>query len=179
VGFDGVGDSVDEAAGEFELGAEGGFASGHLSVIDFMVLAGEVEETVEEEDADFGVERVAVGDGLAGGGVKRDGEVAGVLVCDFRGRGEAEDVGGFVLAAIGAVEGSELGVGGEQDGYFARQTDCRSGTVEETGEGWPGEVEVFAVGATWRVDGDHRICIDSMVLPLNLLWVPGFYGFLE
>jgi hypothetical protein len=44
-----------------------------------VVLAGEVEEAVEEEDANFVAQGVAVGGGLAGGGFERDGEVAGVF----------------------------------------------------------------------------------------------------
>ncbi len=105
-----------------------------------MVQAGEMEEAVEEEDAEFGGEGVAMRGGLAGGGIEREGEVAGVLVGggeagDGEG-GEAEDVGGLVLIAEGLVEAFEFGVGGEEDVDAASEADGGAGTVEEARQGW-------------------------------------------
>ena len=74
---------------------------------------------------------MAVGGGLAGGGVERDGEVAGVLGAKFCGRGEAEDVGGFVLAAEALLRLAEVGVVGEQDVDCASHADGETGAVEE------------------------------------------------
>ena len=45
--------ALDEGCGEAEFAAEDGFAGGHFAVVGFVVFAGEVEEAVEEEDADF------------------------------------------------------------------------------------------------------------------------------
>ena len=130
----------DEGVGEAELGAEDGFPGGHFAGIGFVVEAGEVQEAVEEENAEFGFEGVAVFGGLAGGGVEGDSEVAGVLVGlreagDGVG-GEAEDVGGFVFVTEGAVEAFKLGVGCEQDGDGAGEGDGRAGAVEEAREDW-------------------------------------------
>ena len=36
-----------------ELGAEGGFAGGHLAFVGLVVFAGDVEEAVEDEDFDL------------------------------------------------------------------------------------------------------------------------------
>ena len=129
-----VGDSVDQADGELEFGAEFGFAGGHLAGVGLVVEAGEVEQAVEEQDADLDVEGVAEGGGLAGGSVERDGKVAG-MDCELsRGRGEAEDVGGFVLAAVGAVEALERGVAGEEDVDLAGKAYGGAGAGEEARE---------------------------------------------
>ena len=67
-------------------------------MVGLVVEAGEVEETVKEEDAELGGEGVAVLGGLAGGGVEGDGEVAGVRGGNLGCCREAEDVGGSVFA---------------------------------------------------------------------------------
>jgi hypothetical protein len=111
--------AFDETVRKIEFAAEFDFAGCHFALVGLVVFAGQVEEAVEDEDLYFGFERVVVSGGLAGCGVERNGEVAGVLCGYFGWCGEAEDVGGFVLATIGAVEALELGVGGEEDVYLA------------------------------------------------------------
>ena len=59
---------------------------------------------MEDEDLCLFGEGVVVGFGLAGGRFERDGEVSGVFGGEGGGRGEAQDVGGFVFAAEGFVE---------------------------------------------------------------------------
>jgi len=106
---------------------------------------------VEEEDFELGLQGVVVLGGLAGGGLERDGEVAGVGGL-LAGR-EAEDVGGLVLVAELLVEALDVCVGGEEDFDLAGQADEGAGAVEETREsGLAGGGEE----RTWRVDGDHR-----------------------
>jgi hypothetical protein len=53
---------------EGELGAEFLLAAGHFAVVDFVVVAGEMEQAVKDEDFDFDGEGVALFDGLAAGG---------------------------------------------------------------------------------------------------------------
>ena len=100
-----------------------------------MIEAGEVEETVKEEDLYLFAKGVAVGGGLAGGGFERDSEVSGVGVSGLtrKGRrsGKAEDIGGFVFAAEGAIEAAEGGVVGEQNFDFAAEANGGARTVEE------------------------------------------------
>jgi len=124
-----------------------------------VVEAGEVEEAVEEEDAEFGFERVVEVRGLAGGGIERDGEVAGMLVSGGEAGhglgGEAEDVGGLVLATEGAIEAFELGVGGEEDVDVAPESESGAGAVKEARQRGPGGRGVFGIEATRGVDGDH------------------------
>ena len=154
----------DESVWEAEFGAEVGFARGHLARVGLVVEACEVEEAVEEEDAEFGLKRVTEAGGLSSGGFEGDGEVAGVLVGGGKaglGRGgEAENVGGHVFSAIGAIETLQLGIGGEQDVHGADKTDGGAGAVEEAGEGglrWEGlegpAQEILAQAG--RVHGDH------------------------
>ena len=134
------GGAGDEGIGEAELGAKVGFAGGHLALVGLVVETGEMEEAVKQEDAELVGEGVAVFGGLAGGGVEGDGEIARVLMgCWQAGDGvgwEAEDVGGFVFVAEGAVEALELSVGGEEDGDGALEGNGGSGAVEEAREGW-------------------------------------------
>jgi hypothetical protein len=125
---------VDKSDGEFEGLAELGFAGGHFAGVDFVVHPGEVEEAVEEEDADFVGEGVAVFGGLAPSGVEGDGQVAGVAVAETFGGWEAEDVGGLIFAAIVAVEAAEGGVGGEQNFYFTFEAGGGLSFSGEAGE---------------------------------------------
>ena len=90
---------------------------------------------------------MAVGGGLTGGGFERDGEVARVFFCEFRGCGKAEDVGGFVFAAEGLVELAEGGVAGEEDVDFAAEADGEAGAVEEAREGGGREARFAERGA--------------------------------
>jgi hypothetical protein len=133
--------------------AEGGFASGHFALVCLVVFAGEVEEAVEDEDFYFVLRGVGKGFSLAGGGVERDGEVAGVFACEGLRRGEAKDVGWFVFAAEAAVELTDGLVGGEEDVDCSAKTDGGAGAVEEAREGRRGELG-FEVGG---FDGDHWI----------------------
>jgi len=88
-----------------------------------VVVAGEVEQAVEDEDLQFAGEGVALIGGLAAGGFNADGEVAGQLFCANAFGGERENVGGFVFAAELAVEFADGGIGGEEDGDFAAEAD--------------------------------------------------------
>ena len=62
---------------------------------------------------------VAVLGCLAGGGVERDGQIAGVGGGKLRWCGEAENIGGLVFVAKVSVEAFEFCVGGEEDFDFA------------------------------------------------------------
>jgi hypothetical protein len=119
--------AFDEAEGEIESGAEEALAAGHLAGVGLMVVSGEVEQAVEDEDLDFGGEGVPLSCGLLAGGVDGDGQVAGRLFAapdawNWLG-GEREDVGGFVLVAEVAVEGLDVLVGGEKDADCAFESD--------------------------------------------------------
>ena len=85
------------------------FASGHLPVVSLVIEAGQVKQTVEEEDSHLVAQWVAEAVSLACGGFERDREVSGMsgLALDLRRRGKAENVGWLVFAAEGFVETTE------------------------------------------------------------------------
>ena len=118
-------------------------------MVGLVVEAGQMEETVEEEDFDLGGDGVAICRGLAGCGFKGDGEISGVLVGEGWGCGEAEDVGGLVLAAEVAVEAAEGVVGGEKDIDVALEAGGEARSAEEGCQGSSGECGLG------RLDGDH------------------------
>ena len=145
--------AFDEALRETETGAEKAFAAGHLACVGFMVIAGEMEEAVEDEDFDFGGERVALLDGLAERGRNGDGQVAG----DFFGADaigwKGEHIGGFVLVAKLEIEAANGWVGGEQNGDLAPETDGGLRFGEETGKSaGGGQAKIFV----WRRNAGRR-----------------------
>jgi hypothetical protein len=160
--FPGRFDALDESGGEAEFAAESCFASRHHAIICFVVFSGEVQETMEHEDAYFVPQSVTIGDGLSGGGFQRDGEVSGVGVADFGRCREAEDVGGLVLATEGLVEAAKGGVIGEQDFHFARKANSASGTIEETREAGVGELGWPGRKMSRKFDGDHWLGFTSL-----------------
>ena len=87
-----------------------------------MVVAGQVQQTVQNQDLDFRGERMALfsltqGSGHADGEVASDSTRAGAF------GGKREHVGGFVFAAELAIELANCGVRCEQDSDLTAQTD--------------------------------------------------------
>jgi hypothetical protein len=132
--------TFDETLGQAEGGAEFFLAASHFAVVDLVVVAGQVEQTVKDKDLQFTGERVALIGSLAAGSVNADGQVAGdfFLVLDEILGGERKDVGGFVLAAELAIELLDGGVCGQHNVDFAAQTDCLLGFGQKTIQCWPG-----------------------------------------
>ena len=162
--FDLVVGAFDEALGEAEACAELLFAAGHFAVVGFVVVAGEMEETMEDEDLQFTGEGVALIGGLAAGGFHADGQIAGhfFLALDEILGGERKHVGGFVFASELAVEAADGGVGGEEYGDVSAEADGLLGFSQETGKRWLGRIlrgQGTAVrfraprGATTRLSG--------------------------
>ncbi len=114
------------------MGAPAGFGAAHAAAVGFVVVTEEVEEAVEEEDAEFGGGVVGVGGGLGGGAVPGDGDVAkeagagvgagGPVLVRFTGW-ERQDVGGVVLAEEVSVHALELGIGGDEAAEGAAEGD--------------------------------------------------------
>lgn len=103
------------------MGAPAGLGAAHAAAVGFVVVAEEVEEAVEEEDAEFGRGVVAVGGGLGGGAVPGNSYVA-QWALGLAG-GKREDVGGVVLAEEVAVHALEAGVGGNEAAEGAAEGD--------------------------------------------------------
>lgn len=101
-----------------------------------MVVAGEVEEAVENENFEFGDEGMILFGGLTVRDGKTDGEIAGdfvfeLWVSECR---ERKNVGGFVVAAEAAIECALIGIGGEEDVDFAAEADDGLGLGEEASQ---------------------------------------------
>jgi hypothetical protein len=106
--------AFDEALRQAEAGAEPALAAGHLAGVGFVVVTGEMEQAVKDEDFDFGRERMTLLAGLAQRGGDADGQVTGDLFSADAFGGKGEHVGGFVLVAELAIEFANRRVGGEQ-----------------------------------------------------------------
>ena len=103
--------ALNEAGGEAEAFSPFGFEAAHGSAIGFVVVAEEVEETVEDQDLDFGGDIVAEGGGLFEGAVGGDGDFAEIGFA-----GEAEDIGGVIVLEEGEVEPLEFAIVGDENG---------------------------------------------------------------
>jgi len=116
--------AFDETLREAQLCAEESFAAGHLAGVGFVIVTGEVEQAVEDEDLNFCRERMTLVNGLLERSGDGDGQVAGDFFSANAIGGKGEHVGHLVLIAELAVELADGHVGGEQDGDFAFETDC-------------------------------------------------------
>ena len=122
--------AFDQSDGQTQFAAQFALAGGHLAVVGLVVQAGEMQQPMQQEDADLIAQRVPEGRGLTGGGIERDRQIAGVVV-RILGGGKAQNIGGLVLAAKGLVQAAQRGIVGQQDIDVAVQADCLAGTVEE------------------------------------------------
>jgi hypothetical protein len=130
--------ALDEALGKTEAGAELTLAAGHFAIVGFVVLSGQMEKSVEDEDLQLAGEGVALVGGLAAGRVHADGQVAGQFFRPDTLCGKGEHVGGFVFAAELAVEFFDGGIGGQQDVDLAAEPDSLLGFSEKAPQGWLG-----------------------------------------
>ena len=69
--------AFDEALGQTEARAQYAFAASHLAVVDFVVVAGEMQQAVEDQNFDFDGQRVTLFASLAQCSRHADGEIAG------------------------------------------------------------------------------------------------------
>jgi hypothetical protein len=135
---------LDQSFAEAQAGAQKAFAARHLAGIGFVIVASQVEQTMENEDLDLDSQGVALAAGLAEGGRHADGEIAGYFLENRLGGRKGEHVGGFVLTAKLAIEAADGGVGGEQDGDASAETHGVLGAAEEAAEGACGRQAEFA-----------------------------------
>jgi hypothetical protein len=131
--------ALNEAGGKTEFGAEPLLEFEHFAAIGFVIVTGEVQHAVEDENLYLGEQVVADGGGLGASGLERDGDVAALGGGEERGKGK--HVGGFVLAAELQVEALNFGVAGEQDVDLAGES---GGALSLVGKARKGEAaEVF------------------------------------
>jgi hypothetical protein len=114
--------SFDEALGQAEDGTKAALAARHLTGVRFVVVAGEVQEAVEDQDLNFRGKGVALFDGLAPCGSNADGEVAGDRMRNGAGGRKRQHIGRLVDAAKLAIEATDRCFRGEQDADLAPYT---------------------------------------------------------
>jgi hypothetical protein len=100
--------------GKAEASAEELLAAGHSAAIGFVVVAGQVQEAVQDEDFDFGGKRMALFGSLAERRGYADGHIAGDPLRTQTFRRERQDVRRFVLAPEAAIEFANGRVGGQE-----------------------------------------------------------------
>jgi hypothetical protein len=105
-----------------------------------MVVSGEVQHAVEDENLYLGEQVVADFGGLGASGLERDGDVS----ASWRLAGKGEHVGGFVFVAELEVETLDFGVAREQDIYFAGEPCDALSLVRKTREGQAAQVFRFS-----------------------------------
>ena len=89
-----------------------------------MVVAGQVQQTVKDEEFDFDGERVAPLGSLPERGIDADREVAFFFNLGKIGGGKRKDVRWLVFAAEAPVQVAHGCVAGEQHGDMAAEADC-------------------------------------------------------
>ena len=119
---------------QFEFGAEQAFAAGHLAFVNFMIVAGKMEQTVKDEDLDFRGERMALFGGLTQSRGHADSEIAGDAVCAEAFCWKREHVGSFVFAPELTIEFADCGIRGEQDCDLAAQAYGGLRSAEKSGQ---------------------------------------------
>src|SRR6185437_4566384 len=129
--------------------------SGHLAVVDLMVESGEMQQAMQQKDADLIAQRVSKGRGLSSSRVERDSQITGMAI-RILGCRETEHIRRFVLMAKGLVQIAQRGIVGQQDIDVAAQVNRLAGTVEETGQAGLGKLRSCGM-----VDVDHRGCLPS------------------
>jgi hypothetical protein len=169
--------ALEEPLRQAKLCAQVALAAAHLASIGFVVVTGQVQQAMENQDLKLDGQGVAQLRGLAAGSGNANGEVAGDPLrgfCVLEGcGGEREHVGRLVFAAKTAIEPADLPVGGEQHCHLAAKPDCGLGFGEKAGEGARGgQAKILdrsgrgrlrrfggcrrGVGVQFWVDEDHR-----------------------
>ncbi len=141
--------ALDEAGRETEPGAELLLEPAHLAAIGFVVVPGQMQHAVEDENFHFGEQVVADLGGLAAGALERNGDVAGSGASGTALRlrapgGKGKHVGRLVLVAELQVEALHLGVAGEQDVHLAGESGCALSLVRKTRQGKAAKVFRFS-----------------------------------
>ncbi len=114
----------------------------HLAVIGFVIVTGEVQHSVKDQNFHFGEQVVANTAGLCSSRLEGDGDVAAFGGGEKRGKGK--HVGGLILAAELQVEALDLSVAGEQDVDLTGESGSALSLVRKAREGQAAEVFRFS-----------------------------------
>jgi len=93
----------------------------HFAGVVFVVVSGQVQQSVQHQDLDLGPQGVALLHRLSPRRLHTDGKVAGNLAARHLGRRKAQHIGGLVLASKAPVQPPDSRIGGQQHRYQAAQ----------------------------------------------------------
>jgi hypothetical protein len=125
-----------------EFGAELLLEFAHLAMVGFVIVTGQVQHAVKDQNLHFGEQVVANPGGLGASRLEGDGDVAAFGCGEKRGKGKY--VGGLILAAELQVEALNFSVAGEQDVDLAGEPGGALSLVRKAREGQAAEVFRFS-----------------------------------
>lgn len=117
--------SFDQTQRQFEPLAKQALAAVHLAGVSFVIVAGQVQQSVQHQNLDLCSKGVSLRSCLAAGSGNTDGEVSGQLdggPAELLG-GKRENIGCLVFAAEVAIEPADAAICGEQHRYLATKAD--------------------------------------------------------
>jgi len=106
----------------------------HLAAVGFVVIAGEMEQSMEDEDLDLRFGGVPEFGCIGGRDLGGDGNVSPDFALPLDGF-EAQDVSRLVLVPVLAVHPAEFVARGNKNHDLARQSDGALGLACEQGQG--------------------------------------------
>lgn len=118
--------SFDEADRQFELLPQFDLARLHFAAIRLVIVAGQVEQSVEDKDFQLGFRRMAKLGCVGGRYLSGNSEIA-CRVGLRRTQLEGQDVGGFVLAPILPVHLAQFCAGSDENRDLALYSDSTPG----------------------------------------------------
>jgi hypothetical protein len=99
--------ALNQARREAQLQTQVPFLPAHVTVVSLVIESSQVQQAVEQQNADLSFDRMALGPGLAPGGIERDGNVTGTTGRD---PGKGQHIGRRIVAAKGAVQSADVGI---------------------------------------------------------------------
>ncbi len=110
--------AFDQSRGQPQLATQPRFFAMHRALVGLMVVACQVQQAMEKQHLDFHFERMTALLCLPERCFERDHQIAGKALRNLC-RGKRQHVGGFVFAAVFAVERTDRLVAGEQHAHLA------------------------------------------------------------
>jgi hypothetical protein len=118
--------SFDEPDRQFELLPQFDFARLHFTAISLVIVAGQVQQSVQNQDLQLSLGRVPELGGVGGCYLSGNSEIACRLGLR-RTQLEGQDVGGFVFVPVLLVHPTEVCAGGDENRDLALYSDSTPG----------------------------------------------------
>jgi hypothetical protein len=112
----------DQSYRQFQQMAQSGFSRLHFAAIILVIVAGQVQQSVQNKNSQFGFRGVPELGGVNGGNFPRDGNVAGVVGPSPQ-RFKAQDIGRLVFLPVLPIHTAKLVAGGNANADLAPQSN--------------------------------------------------------